>query len=63
MTKINVQTASPQWATSAMEIFKGSLNENDIEHCKNIIADVLDAGHYRTAREMNQMMRDNYRTN
>lgn len=62
MVKMDIKSASKEWATAAMEIFKSSLSDKDIKLCKSIIADVLDAGHYKTAREMNQLLRDNYST-
>lgn len=60
MVKIDIKSASPQWAEAAMEIFKEALNEGDIKLCQSIISDVLDAGHYRTTRLMKEMLRDSY---
>ena len=56
MVNIDIQSASPQWAVAAMQIFQDELAQGNINLCKKIYADVLDAGHYRTAREMKAIL-------
>lgn len=58
MIKIDINSAYPAWATAAMQIFKDTLKSGNIVLCKSIYQDVLDAGHFKVAREMKQMLQD-----
>lgn len=46
-----------KWLEAAQENFLGALEDDDIEMCKAIIADVQEAGFTEAGREMNLQLR------
>lgn len=53
---VEINRAYKEWATAAFEIFKETLKSGNRPLCESIYEDVLDAGHYKTAREMKSLL-------
>lgn len=53
---VEINRAYKEWASAAFEIFKDAFNSGNIKLCESIYEDVLDAGHYKTAREMKSLL-------